>query len=62
VSRKDGVGRFAEWAYSNIINRPQIKKRVVPTSGDTLRRPDGRAVAGDPSNAIDRGCGERCRD
>ncbi len=30
VSRKDGVGRFAEWAYSNIINRPQIKKRVVP--------------------------------
>ncbi|WP_301002736.1 GNAT family N-acetyltransferase [Methanoculleus sp.] len=30
VSRKDGVGRVAEWAYSNIVNRPLIKKRMVP--------------------------------
>jgi hypothetical protein len=30
VSRKDGVGRVAEWAYSNIVNRPLIKRRVVP--------------------------------
>lgn len=30
VSRKDGVGRFAEWAYSNIVNRPLIKRRMVP--------------------------------
>lgn len=30
VSRKDGVGRIAEWAYSNIANRPLIKKRFVP--------------------------------
>ncbi|WP_317063864.1 GNAT family N-acetyltransferase [Methanoculleus caldifontis] len=30
VSREDGVGRVAKWAYSNIINRPQIKKRMVP--------------------------------
>lgn len=30
VSRKDSVGRVAEWAYSNIINRPEIKRRVVP--------------------------------
>jgi len=30
VSRKDSVGRAAEWAYSNIINRPLIKKMMVP--------------------------------
>lgn len=30
VSRKDGVGRAAEWAYSTILNRPWIKKRVIP--------------------------------
>lgn len=30
VSRKDGMGRVAEWVYSNIVNRPLIKKRFVP--------------------------------
>jgi len=30
VSRKDGVGRVAEWAYSHIVNRPEIKKRLIP--------------------------------
>ena len=30
VSRADIVGKAAEWAYSNIINRPWIKKKVIP--------------------------------
>jgi len=30
VSRVDAMGRAAEWVYSNIVNRPWIKKRMVP--------------------------------
>ncbi len=30
VSRSDVMGRVAEWAYSTVINRPWIKKRVIP--------------------------------
>ncbi|WP_332450211.1 GNAT family N-acetyltransferase [Methanoculleus sp.] len=30
VSQKDRVGALAEWAYSSIINKPWLKRRVVP--------------------------------
>jgi len=30
VSQKDSVGTLAEWAYSSIINKPWLKRRVVP--------------------------------
>jgi lipid II:glycine glycyltransferase (peptidoglycan interpeptide bridge formation enzyme) len=30
VSKKDGLGKAAEWLYSNVVNRPWIKRRVVP--------------------------------
>jgi hypothetical protein len=30
VSQKDNVGRAAEWVYSNIVNKPWIKKRIIP--------------------------------
>lgn len=29
VSKKDAVGKAAEWVYSNVVNRPWVKKRVV---------------------------------
>ncbi len=29
VSKKNGAGKVAEWVYSNIVNRPRIKRRVV---------------------------------
>ncbi|MDK2917209.1 MAG: hypothetical protein PWR25_1766 [Euryarchaeota archaeon] len=30
VSRRDSVGRVAQWAYSNIVNKPWLKRRFVP--------------------------------
>ncbi len=30
VLRKDAVGTLAEWAYSNVINKPWLKRRFVP--------------------------------
>ncbi len=30
VNRADVMGKAAAWAYSNIINRPWIKKKVIP--------------------------------
>jgi len=30
VFQKDAVGTLAEWAYSNVINKPWLKRRFVP--------------------------------